>query len=76
MQSAGFAPVCVCDLGMAIPTQQKGDNRSYHQLCWAHMQELLLLAIASIFHRLHREKKEMAFLLSWDRQSLKFAEGT
>lgn len=34
------------------------------------------LAIASIFHSLHRQKKEMASLLPWDRQSLKFAEGT
>lgn len=52
VQSAGFAPVCVCDLGMGIPTQQKGDNRSYHQLCWAHMQELLLwllLASSTVF---------------------------
>lgn len=76
MQSAGFASVCVCDLGMGIPTQQKGDNGSYHQLCWAHLQELLLLATASIFQRLHRQKREMASLLPWDRQSLKFSEAT
>lgn len=61
---------------MGIPTQQKGDNRSYHQLHWAHMQELLLLAIAGTFHRLHRQKREMASLLPWDRQSLKFSEAT